>query len=38
MSRMVGVGSGGTGTGREDLPTRLLGWWLHLGRWWRGRW
>ena len=37
MSRMVGVGSGGAGTGREDLPTQLLGWWLRLGRWWRGR-
>jgi len=38
MSRMVGVGSGGAGAGREDLPTQLLGWWLQtklrVETWW----
>lgn len=37
MSSIGGTGGAGMGAGREDLVTRLLGWWMRVGHWWRGR-
>jgi hypothetical protein len=35
MNGMAGTGGAGRGDGREDLASRLLGWWLRLEHWWR---